>query len=448
MDLFRDHSSSYGFSKMIHNEVGDYPSWGLTPKVKNQKSIALDFPHIPENSGAVLPRGLGRSYGDSCLNEGGTLLLAEKLDCFISFDEKSGVLICESGVTFDEILKVFVPKGWFLPVTPGTKFVTVGGAIANDVHGKNHHVAGNFGHHVLSFDVVRSDGAIFHCSKSENTELFEATIGGLGLTGLISRVELKLRPIKSAFIDQEQVKFSSFDEFVKLSSESEGSHEYTVSWVDCVNGDDLRGIFIRGNHSLEGPLITHRDPKLRIPFFMPNWLLNRLSVSLFNLLYYMKNIKKISKGRVHYEGFFYPLDAIYAWNKIYGKRGFYQYQFTVPFGKEGEAALTSIMKKIKQSKMASFLVVMKTFGNIAPVGMMSFPTPGITLALDFANFGDPLLQLMSECDAILAEVGGRVYPAKDARMSSDFFNKCYKKENFLKYVDRKFSSSFSRRVGL
>lgn len=424
------------------------PSWGFQPQFNLHETITLLNPTIPKVDGTILPRGLGRSYGDSCLNDGGTLLLTRELNYFISFDESSGILSCESGVTLDDILKVFVPKGWFLPVTPGTKFVTVGGAIANDVHGKNHHKAGNFGHHVVEIEILKSSGERFICSKEENSELFYATIGGLGLTGLISKVKIKLISIKSAFIDQEQIKFKSLSEFMDLSGESEISFDYTVAWVDCVNGDDLRGIFIRGNHASDGKLIPHKDPKLKVPFVFPNWVLNPYTVKAFNWLYYFKNLKTVSKSRVHYESFFYPLDAVYNWNRIYGKRGFYQYQFVVPLDQRGESALREILIKIKSSGFASFLVVLKTFGSVPSLGMLSFPKKGITLALDFANFGEPLLQLLRECDLILEQAGGRIYPAKDARMDSTFFHRTYNCKKFERFIDRKFSSSFSRRVKL
>jgi len=425
-----------------------FPSWGFQPLVELQKAVVLTRSSIPPIDGAILPRGLGRSYGDSCLNDGGTLLLTKELSYFISFDEKTGILECEAGVTLDDILKVFVPKGWFLPVTPGTKFVTIGGAIANDVHGKNHHKAGNFGHHVLSIEVIRTDRDAISCSREENSELFYATIGGLGLTGLISKVRIKLIPITSAYIDQEQIKFNSLAEFMRISSESEDGFDYTVAWVDCVSGNELRGIFIRGNHSSGGDLLPHKEPKLKVPFTFPNWILNPFTVRMFNYLYFFKNTQKVSKSHVHYEGFFYPLDAIYNWNRIYGKRGFYQYQFVVPLDEKGESALREILTKIKNSGYASFLVVLKTFGDIPSLGMLSFPKKGITLALDFANYGEPLLGLLQECDIILESVGGRIYPAKDARMSSDFFHKTYNCDRFKNFIDKKFSSSFSRRVKL
>jgi len=448
LDLFGPYPSDHEFCGMSSHNSSELPSWGHLPPVQNQSSYGLDTPALPTIEGSLLARGEGRSYGDSCLNENGTLLLTKKLNHFLAFDTGNGILKAEAGVTLGEILTVFVPKGWFLPVTPGTKFVSLGGAVANDVHGKNHHKLGNFGNHVISFELLRSDGKSYLCSPSSNAELYHATIGGLGLTGLISWVELKLIPIKSAYIDQEQIKFSTLSEFMKIAKESEETFDYTVAWVDCVNGAGLRGIFIRGNHAPEGGLHPHSPPKLTIPFNFPNWVLNRFTISMFNHLYYYKNLKKITKSRVHYEPFFYPLDSVHHWNRIYGQRGFYQYQFVVPLGEDGENVLLDIINKIKLSGMASFLAVLKIFGNLPANGMMSFPQKGVTLALDFANEGAPLLQLLNECDILLQTVKGRVYPAKDARMTSDFFGNSYNKNQFKPYIDVKFTSSFSRRLHL
>lgn len=432
-----------------------YPSWGLIPEVKSEITLMAEskdmsgfFARALDQSQSLLGRGLGRSYGDSCLNDGGALLVGTGLNKFISFDAERGLLTCEAGVSFDEILKTFVPKGWFLPVTPGTKFVTVAGAIANDVHGKNHHAAGNFGHFVESILLARSDGAEINCSRNENTELFFATIGGLGLTGLILKASFYLRPIQSAFIDEEQIRFKSLKEFFELSKQSEENYEYTVAWVDCINGKDLKGIFIRGNHSEYGDLIPHKPSKIKVPIFLPNWVLNSLSIRIFNWLYYLKNFKKVKTRHVHYEPFFYPLDAIQNWNRIYGKRGFYQYQFVLPDEPTTHGALEEIFSLIKKSGQGSFLAVLKTFGEIPSQGLMSFPHSGVTLALDFANT-PKTHHLFDELEKKVLKAGGRVYPAKDAHMSQEAFRQFYRNtEDFKKYVDARFASSFSRRVGI
>jgi FAD/FMN-containing dehydrogenase len=435
-----------------------FESWGRFPKVSHLGEIAPSCVSkvsaaIESVDSLILPRGQGRSYGDSCLNEGGYLLSTKWLNKFYFFDPNSGLLRCESGVTFDEILRVFVPKGWFLPVTPGTKFVTVGGAIANDIHGKNHHKAGSFGNHVIRFELQRSDGTRILCSKDTNFDWFKATIGGLGLTGVILWAEFRLKPIQGPYIEMESIKFESLDEFLQISKESERDYEYTVSWLDCLSDERKmgRGIFMRGNHSdrkeKRASKILHRDSLWKtFPVDAPRFFLSTATVKIFNFLYYHKQVKKYQKDNVHYDAFFYPLDKIKHWNRMYGKRGFLQWQCVVPITDKNEP-IKLILQKIIKSKLGSFLVVLKEFGNLTSEGMLSFPMPGITLALDFPNVGKPLFSLLDELDKIVVEFGGRIYPAKDARMSSKTFYASFPEfENFVRYVDPKFSSSFYKRV--
>nr|WP_255490316.1 FAD-binding oxidoreductase [Bdellovibrio sp. KM01] len=429
------------------------PSWGLYPKVQNQASQALEsrFASLPLPDSTILPRGLGRSYGDSCLNNGGTLICSNYLNKFISFSSETGLIRCEAGVTFEDVIKLAVPKGWFLPVTPGTKFVTVGGAIANDVHGKNHHKSGNFGNHVTQFELLRSTGERLLCSRNSNPELFKATIGGLGLTGFITWAEFQLIKIDSSWVDQEQIQYHNLNDFFAIAEESEENFDYTVSWVDCVSSSDVRGIFIRGNFAnaqSEDNFKLHKEKSLKnVPVFLPEQTLNRFSIRAFNELYFHKNISSHKAGLVHYEPFFYPLDSIHNWNRIYGKRGFLQYQFVVPYKNDAGAALNEIFQVLKKSQMGSFLAVLKTFGNLQPEGLMSFPKEGVTLALDFANYGDSLLKVLETCDSIVRSANGSVYPAKDARMSKQSFSTFYPQiESFEKHIDPKFSSSFWRRV--
>lgn len=427
-------------------------SWGMYPKVSDQTYLDLSdrFTKLPQTSQSILPRGLGRSYGDSCLNENGTLIGSKNLNHFIEFNQLNGVLRCEAGVTLEDIINVAAPQGWFLTVSPGTKFVTVGGAIANDVHGKNHHCAGNFGHHTLRFELLRSNGERLVCSRTENSELFFATIGGLGLTGYITWAEIQLKKITSTYIDQEQIKFNTLEEFVALSEDSEKKFEYVAAWVDCVNSEKtLPGIFIRGNISTQKNSFELHNPKAAktIPFNFPDFALNSVSIRAFNLLYYNKNLHKVQSNTVHYEPFFYPLDAVNSWNRIYGKRGFLQYQFVIPYKNDNGKAIQQILHLVKKSQMGSFLVVLKTFGSIPSEGMLSFPRKGITLALDFANSGPELFQLLNTCDEIVRAAGGAIYPAKDARMSKEDFSAFYPRLNeFKKYIDPQFSSSFWRRV--
>jgi FAD/FMN-containing dehydrogenase len=391
---------------------------------------------------------MGRSYGDVCLLENGTLLHTVALDRFIHFDPTTGRLRCEAGVTLAEILKLAVPRGWFLPVTPGTKHVTVGGAIANDIHGKNHHRAGTFGRYVGRFELVRSDGARMECSPNTNPEWFAATIGGMGLTGLITWAEIQLRPILSRKLDYRATKFRGIDEFVALSRAAEDS-EYTVAWIDCVaRGKNFaRGIFMRGDHSrVVGPLKPSPDPKLVLPIDLPGFLLNRYTVEAFNFAYYHKQFTKEKTARVDYEPFFYPLDSVLHWNRLYGKRGLLQFQCVLPF-EDGQQGIIRILKTITSSRLASFLAVIKVFGEMQSPGMMSFPAPGITLALDFPIRREQSFDLLERLAYITVEHGGRMYPAKDACMTAVQFQAFYPQwREFARYIDPAFSSSFWQRV--
>jgi FAD/FMN-containing dehydrogenase len=429
-----------------------YYSWGRHPKPHDQAIVRLSSLKspllLPSEGRSVLPYGLGRSYGDSCLNNNNALIPCSGFDNFISFDAQSGVLTAEAGVSLASILKTFVPKGWFLPVSPGTKFVTLGGAIANDIHGKNHHVAGTFGCHVRRFELLRSTGERLVCSPHENQHLYAATIGGLGLTGLITWVEVQLIPITSPYLDTRTTKFRNLDEFFDISRESDALFEYSVSWVDCTSqGAQMgRGLFMAGNFSERTKPGRRLSPSIPFPCEAPSWLLNSFFMKSFNTLYYNKQLSRVVNGLTHYEPFFYPLDAILDWNKMYGARGFFQYQFVVPF-EQDRSIIKEIFARITASKRASFLAVLKTFGGVQSPGLLSFPRKGVTLALDFPNDGAPTLQLMSELDAIVFQAGGCLYPAKDARMSPEAFKASYPRLNeFIPHIDPRFSSSFWRRV--
>lgn len=425
-------------------------SWGRAHWVKNElTSLAWRHQALPEAE-SMLPYGMGRSYGDSCLNDGGLLLNTKTLDRFIQFDPASGLIRCEAGVTLADILSLVVPCGWFLPVTPGTKFVTVGGAIANDVHGKNHHLTGTFGCHVTQFELLRSDGERLLCSPESNPEFFKATIAGLGLTGLISWAEIQLMRVPGPLMATKSVRYKNLDEFFELSHQAHESEEYIVGWVDCLaKGKHLgKGHFITGNHAsqpIETTPIQPQQKKKTVPFSFPNFSLNRFSIKGFNWLYYWRQPKRIQYSMSHYDPFFYPLDAVHQWNRIYGKRGFYQYQFVVP--SEDDGIIRAVMKEIAQAKTGSFLTVLKEFGDIESPGMLSYPAPGINFALDFPNNGQPTLDLLERLDRFVMEAGGKVYPAKDGRMSAQAFQTYYPQwEAFQQYVDPKFSSSFWRRV--
>lgn len=426
-------------------------SWGRYPQA-NQAIISLTDRHasLPALSGSALPHGNGRSYGDSCLNDGGTLLHARHMDRFIHFDPQTGVLECEAGVLFSEILDLVVPQGWFLPVTPGTKFVTVGGAIANDVHGKNHHKAGTFGRHVLEFELLRSDGSRRTCSPTQHAEWFAATIGGLGLTGLVTRATIQLRRVAGPWMSCEVHRFDDLQGFFRLSQDSDRDYEYTVAWIDCAShGKALgRGIFTRANHAPSTPDSRPNAPsrRLRVPLAPPTSLINPLSLRAFNTLYYHKQRASISHVTTHYEPHFYPLDSISDWNRIYGPRGFMQYQCVVPSSASLDC-METLLRTIAASGEGSFLAVLKQFGDIASPGMLSFPRHGATLALDFPNRGSRTLTLLDRLDDIVAAINGAVYPAKDARMSAQHFKQYFPTwETFSHYIDPTFSSSFWRRV--
>jgi FAD/FMN-containing dehydrogenase len=435
-------------------------SWGRAHRATHEV-IGVPTRHqplqLPEAGTSVLPYGNGRSYGDSNLNPDGALLLAGQLDRFIAFDPATGLLRCEAGVLLSTIIRLVLPQGWFPPVTPGTQYVTVGGAIANDVHGKNHHVAGSFGNHVLRFELLRSDGSRRVCSPTENADWFAATVGGMGLTGLITWAEIQLKRVANPYMDSESIRFRNLDEFFELSQASERDYEYTVSWIDCAfQGGRLgRGLFNRANHA--SPLLDVSQvssklsegvaaPTLRVPFTPPLSLINTLSLKAFNTLYYNVQRGDVVRGLQHYRPFFYPLDALQEWNRIYGPKGFYQYQCVVP---PGDAARVTqrLLEVIAASGMGSFLAVLKQFGTPASLGMLSFPIPGTTLALDFPNQGPKLHALFDRLDRIVLDAGGRLYPAKDGRMGARVFKAGYPQwQAFSQYIDPRFESGFWRRV--
>lgn len=428
-------------------------SWGNVIHAEHDvlrlQSRLDSFPQAPPQQ-SVLPYGNGRSYGDSCLNIGGALLQTRCLDRFISFDTDTGVLACEAGTLLADILRVAVPAGWFLPVTPGTRFVTVGGAIANDVHGKNHHRAGTFAQCLRRMELVRSDGQRLSCSSDDNPQWLAATAGGLGLTGLITHAEIQLRRIPGPLMEVETIRFENLDEFLALCAESDRDFEYTVAWIDCLSrGRHLgRGLLQRANHAATAPGMKRvRLPRrLNVPFAPPFSLVNSVTLRPFNTLYYHRQRRKRSRGMQHYESFFYPLDGILHWNLLYGPRGLYQYQCVVPQA-GGRDAVAALLDTIARSGQGSFLAVLKVFGSLGSPGLLSFPREGITLALDFPNRGERLEKLFRQLDAIVQSAGGRLYPAKDGRMPGGMFRGGYPRwTEFTRFMDPRASSSFWRRV--
>jgi len=405
--------------------------------------------------------GLGRSYGDTALNKDEGLTLFNKFDHMLSFDEESGILICEAGVSLEEIINIFLPRGYFLPVTPGTKYVTVGGAIANDVHGKNHHVDGCFSEYVLEFDLLLATGETIKCSREENTDAFWATIGGIGLTGFITRAVIQLIRVETSYIKATYEKAENLDAAFEKFVENDANFKYSVAWIDCLStGSSLgRSVLMRGEHALKEelpakikePFKPSKGSMLKMPINAPSFALNPVSISAFNALYYasFKNETKI----VDSTSFFHPLDAIDDWNKLYGKKGFIQYQAVFPKANDPKAGIRKLLERLTEEKCSSFLAVLKSSGP-ANKGLLSFPMEGYTLALDIPIKNDSLFSFLKELDEIVLSHGGRVYLAKDATIDPDTFKKMYPRwEEFIRIKkeldpDGLFSSSMSRRIGL
>ncbi len=422
-------------------------SWGRIPKHPAAREWWLTDRNaaLPTagDGGTLLAHGLGRSYGDVALNERGQLLRSRTLDRFIAFDATSGVLRAEAGVSLDEIIAVALPRGWFLPVTPGTRFVTLGGAVANDVHGKNHHRAGSFGHWVRALELLRSDGSRLVCGEHEQREMLAATIGGLGLTGLITWVEIQLVAVRGPYLFTTNRRFASLDEYWAIDEELAASHEFTVAWVDCLHRG--RGIYTAADFA--GPQLGAVPPPprpRRMRVDPPFSLINALTLRAFNALYYRRRLPE--QALSHFLPFFYPLDSVLEWNRVYGSKGFFQYQCVLPPDAMRDAA-RELLAIIGRDGQGSVLAVFKTFGAMPSRGLLSFPRPGATLALDFPNRGERTHRLFAELDAVVEQAGGALYPAKDARMSAAMFRRGYPAvDRFLAFMDPAFSSSFWRRV--
>jgi FAD/FMN-containing dehydrogenase len=424
--------------------------WGRYPSVDAELITPAQLEDLALAGVNCIARGMGRSYGDSALAD--TIISTQHLEHLISFNEKSGELRCAGGTTLDEILRVFVTKGWFLSVTPGTKFVSVGGAIASDVHGKNHHKVGSFCDHVTSIELLLASGEIVNCSPTENSALFYATCGGMGLTGIILSATVKLIPIKSTRIRQQTLKAANLKEVFELFEASRKT-TYSVAWIDCLaTGNSLgRSLLYLGEHAEDGHFEMPNGRDKSIPFDMPGMLLNRYTIQAFNTLYYHKVCDRVSNQSVHYEPYFYPLDSLHHWNRLYGRDGFLQYQFVIP-KRAGLEGMSKILKRISASKKGSFLAVLKELGR-QNKNLLSFPIEGYTLALDF-KWEPDLLQLLDELDQIVLEYGGRIYLTKDARMSEATFKQSYPRwEQFMqirhKYgATEHFNSLQSKRLGL
>lgn len=432
----------------------DLASWGRTPRATPKRVLAMPWsgqaPVWNAHDAPMLAYGCGRSYGDVCLNNGGTIIRTSAMSLVQAFDVDYGVIRAEAGITLEQLLRCTIPRGWFLPVVPGTRYVTIGGAVANDIHGKNHHRRGTFGCHVRRFELLRSDGTRCVCSPTEHVDLFRATIGGLGLTGIITWVEIQLIPITSTSVNVDRVKVRSLDEAMDVLEESDESHEYTVTWIDTTASERQtgRGHVIRGNHAHDGACSIDsisRPPRITIPIEAPEWLLHRSTVGVFNTLYHQRQQARHRRFVSDIVPFFWPLDAIGSWNRLYGARGMLQYQVVVPLSERH--VIRTILVELRRAGIVSFLGVLKTFGSISSPGIMSFPRPGITLSLDLANQGAAKLRLFDKLDSLVIDAGGALYPAKDSRMSAATFRASFPGlTTFRQHLDPAFSSTFWRRV--
>jgi decaprenylphospho-beta-D-ribofuranose 2-oxidase len=405
--------------------------WGRYPRAE----CRVVAPHgeaelraVLAQSPSLIARGNGRSYGDSALNPDATLAMRHG-DRLLDFDPATGRLAAQAGVMLADIISTFLPRGFFPPVTPGTKFVTLGGMIAADVHGKNHHKAGSFGDHVESFDLMRADGSVVRCAADENRALFDSTRGGMGLTGVILRATFRLMPVETAYIRQETLRARDLDETMELFERSQ-DWTYSVAWIDCLarNGGLGRSLLFRGEHATaaelpetqrKAPFAAPSRRAARVPFDLPALALNRWSVRAFNALHYRR--AGTGAALVDYDRFFYPLDAVLEWNRLYGGKGLVQYQCVIPKDRS-RAGLTALLERIAAAGVGSFLSVLKLLGP--GHGMLSFPLEGYTLALDFP-FSGPALDLLNALDEIVAAHGGRVYLAKDARLKAETLRRFY-----------------------
>jgi decaprenylphospho-beta-D-ribofuranose 2-oxidase len=409
----------------------------------------------------VVARGLARSYGDAAQNAGGDVLDMTAASQVLHADLDTGLVDVEAGISLDELMNRFVPQGWFVPVTAGTRYVTVGGAIAADIHGKNHHIAGSFAQHVRWLDLLTADGQVRRVSPDSDADLFWATAGGMGLTGVILRARVQLKAIESSRCLVDTDRTPDLDSLMTLLAETDHLYDYSVAWIDCVaKGKRMgRSVVTRGRFARldelpakrrEDPLKYHGSVRVSVPDVFPPGLLNMATVAAFNELWYRKAPKRKRDQLQSIPTFFHPLDGVGAWNRIYGPRGFVQYQFTVPFGQE--EAMREALERISHSGTSSFLAVLKRFGPGNP-GMLSYPSPGWTLALDIP-VQKGLAPLLDQLDQLVVAAEGRIYLAKDSRVRPETFEKMYDRLDDFRAVrkqvdpDGVFSSDLARRLAL
>lgn len=409
----------------------------------------------------MIARGQGRSYGDAALNENGNIVLTERVNRFLEFDPEVGRLRAEAGVTLAEVIDVCLPHGWFLPVTPGTRFVSLGGCLAADVHGKNHHFDGAFSAFVESFTLMLADGSVLDCSREDNADVFRASVGGMGLTGIIRDITLRLKPVDSAYIRARHIRAEDLEQAFIALSEDNREHEYTVAWIDCLaRGRRLgRSVVMHGRHASrdEAPNAVNaldRKPKKNysLPLDFPSWVLNPVSISMFNAIYYRREGGKQRSFISDIDNYFYPLDAIHHWNRMYGKRGFVQYQCVFPVQGAFEG-IKQTLEHLAGSRRSSFLAVLKRLGPEGD-GLLSFPMEGFTLALDLPLRGKDLFAMLDQLDELVISAGGRVYLAKDARLGREAFSAMYPQLDQWRAIKQKidpeirFTSSMARRLGM
>jgi FAD/FMN-containing dehydrogenase len=422
-------------------------SWGNFPSVESRPST---FNHKLDFSEPLIARGNGRSYGDSALAN--QMINMRTHNLLLSFNDNTGIVHCQSGALLSELIEVFLPEGWFPLVTPGTKFITIGGAIASDVHGKNHHLVGSFSESIIEFNILLPSTEIITCSPTSNSEFFHASIGGMGLTGIILDAKIQLQKVNSQHIDQTTIKTKNlkdtFDQFEKYKTSS-----YSVAWIDCLarNKNIGKGIITLGEHANDNDLTYISKEKFSLPFFIPAFSLNQFTLKAFNTLYYLRAKQGISKQKVSIDSFFYPLDGIENWNRVYGKNGFIQYQFVLPL-ENGYQGMYDILSEISKAGTGSPLVVLKLMGE-QNQNLLSFPRSGYTLALDFKN-NDRTKNLLKKLDNMVLKYGGRFYLAKDSRIEKDGFEQGYpdigkfrafRQQNKL---DKHFTSLQSQRLSL
>ncbi len=446
------------------NKTVQLSGWGrIAPETcrvyrpERQRDLRTVLAEAPDEP--LIARGWGRSYGDAAVNTAGVADMT-RLNRMLDFDPRTGLLECEAGVGLDEIIETFLPRGFFLPVTPGTKYVTVGGAIANDVHGKNHHRDGAFSRFVRGLELLTASGESLTCSPDENADIFWATVGGVGLTGMILSAKIELMRVDNAYVCVDYRRCPDLEAALSCMNDLDETYPYSVAWVDCMaTGRALgRSVLMHGRHApidmlppewAARPLYVAARAKIPVPVDFPEFALNPWSIQAFNSVFYRRHPDQMGVV-VDYDKYFYPLDGLRNWNRMYGKRGFVQYQATVPL--EQAAGLTRLLEKLSAARRASFLAVLKRFGDAGP-GLLSYPLKGYTLALDIPNHAG-LFPFLEELDRLVLDHGGRLYLAKDAAMSPESFTAMYPQAGVFREIrDRldprgRFGSALSRRLGL